>query len=234
MLLYGMSDADVRAACRKAGRTIVPIGSMEQHGPHLPVSTDALIAEYVAKQVAPRVGAVVMPAIAYGVSYEHSPMFNASMQGSTLAVIVVDLCTSLADYGFSEIILLNGHHGNIGALKSAERKIKGRIPAGTLVHVLHYWRAMGSPLGHAGDTETSLVLAIAPDLVDMKKARPGAKKREMSKAEHSVLAGAPGSFVKATGNGVWGDPRNASAEKGRRLLEEITANLAKTISELRP
>jgi creatinine amidohydrolase len=233
MLVYGMSDADVREACKKAGRAIVPVGSIEQHGPHLPVSTDALIAEYVAKRVAPRVGAVVMPAIVYGVSYEHSPMFHASVQGSTLAAMVYDICASLAGYGFSEVILLNGHHGNIDALKEAEQNLRGRIPAGTSVHFLHYWRAMDVPLGHAGDTETSLVLAIAPELVDMRKALPGAKKLEKSKAARSGLPGAPGSFIKVTGNGVWGDPRNASAEKGRRLIGEITASLTKAISELR-
>jgi creatinine amidohydrolase len=232
MLLYGMSEADVRAACKKARRAIVPVGSMEQHGLHLPVSTDALIAEYIAKQVAPRVSAVVVPAIVYGVSYEHSPMFNASVQSSTLAAVACDICVSLAEYGFSEIILLNGHHGNIGALKGVERNIKVRIRAGTSVHVLHYWRAMDSPLGHAGDAETSLVLAIAPELVDMKKARPGARKLEKSRAARSALTDTPGSFVKATGNGVWGDPRNASAEKGRLLIKEITAGLAKAISEL--
>jgi creatinine amidohydrolase len=233
MLVHGMSEADVRVAREKAGRAIVPVGSMEQHGPHLPVSTDALIAEYVAKQVAPRVGAVVMPAIAYGVSYEHSPMFHASVQGSTLAATLRDVCASLAGYGFSEIIILNGHHGNMDALKEALQSLKGRVPAGTSVHVLHYWRAIDAPLGHAGDTETSLVLAIAPELVDMKKALPGAKKLEKSKAAHSGMSDTPGSFIKTTGNGVWGDLRNASAKKGRLLLKEISAKLTKAISELR-
>ena len=211
-------------ALRVAKKAIVPVGSMEQHGPHLPVSTDTLIAEHVAKKVAPLVGAVVLPAIAYGVSYEHSPLFNASVHKNTLAATVRDVCASLADCGFAQIIILNGHHGNISALKGVRQN---RISKSASVHVVHYWRAMKEELGHAGDVETSLVLAIAPKLVDMSKAVPGAKK-----PLKSASTSRPGSFVKITGNGIWGDPRAASADKGNRLLNEITKNLVKTVSEL--
>ena len=228
MHAYGMSDPDVKGF----KRAIVPVGSTEQHGPHLPVLTDALIAEHVAGLVAAKTGAVAMPAITYGVSYEHAPLFHASVKSSTLAAMVCDVCASLADYGFTDIILLNGHHGNIGALQYIAQDLKGRVAANVSVHTLHYWHAMKEELGHAGETETSLVLAIAPRLVRMERAMPGSKKLDKSKAAYSALANAPGSFVKITGNGVWGDPRRASAEKGRKLLKEITGELAKTISEL--
>lgn len=225
MHAYGMSDPDVK----RFKVAIIPIGSAEQHGPHLPVLTDALIAEHVAGLIAGKVGAVAMPAITYGISYEHAPLFHASVRSSTLSAMVSDVCASLADYGFTDIILLNGHHGNFGALQYIAQELKGRVT----VNTLHYWHAMKeAELGHAGETETSLVLAIAPKLVRMDRARPGAKKMEKSKAAYSTLANAPGSFVKITGNGVWGDPRKASAEKGRKLLREITEGLTKTISEL--
>lgn len=217
-----MSDPELRAAAKKSKRVIVPVGSMEQHGQHLPVSTDSLIAEHVAKKVAPLVDAIVMPAVTYGVSFEHDPLFNASVQGATLASIVADICASLAKYGFSKIVVLNGHHGNIDALQS----LQDHIPDRASIHVLHYWRSMKAELGHAGEAETSLVLAIAPELVDMKKAVPGTKKPK------KTALGKPGSFIRATGNGVWGDPRSASAEKGNRLLKEITKGLAKTITDL--
>lgn len=208
-----MTDPELRAAAVK--NAILPVGSMEQHGPHLPVSTDVLIAEHVAKRIAPLVGATVMPAIAYGVSFEHRPLFNASVRKSTLAATVRDVCASLAGQGFVQIIVLNGHHGNIPALKNA---------ASSSVHVLHYWRYMKQELGHAGEAETSLMLAIAPELVDMNKAVAGARK-----PAKSASTSRPGSFIRVTGNGVWGDPRKATAEKGNRLLEEITKNLAKAI-----
>lgn len=219
-----MSDSGFWRALQKSRRVIIPVGSMEQHGPHLPVSTDALIAAHVAELVAKKVGALVLPAVAYGVSFEHAPMFNVSLRGLTLASVLSDMCASLAGHGVRQVIIINGHHGNIGALK----RVKGI--KGASVHVIHYWRHMGQELGHAGDAETSMVLAIAPELVDMRKAVPGA--RRPTKKEYARVAGRPGSFVRVTGNGVWGDPRKASAKKGQQLLKKITANLATTISEL--
>lgn len=74
------------------------------------------------------------------------------------------------------------------------------------------------------------MLAIAPELVRMDRAKAGTKKLTKSKAAYASIANSPGSFVKITGNGVWGDPKKASAETGRHLLEEITAGLARTIT----
>jgi creatinine amidohydrolase len=226
----GMSDPDIRKAATK--RAIIPVGSLEQHGAHLPVSTDALIAEHISNQVATRVGALVLPAIAYGVSFEHSPMFNVSLQNRTLAAVVCDACASLAETGVKEIIIINSHHGNMGALQYVAQELKGRVPAGVSVHTLHYWHALKQEFDHAGEVETSLVLAIAPDLVRMERAKPGAKKPTKSKAAYASMTGAPGSFVRITGNGVWGDPRKASAEKGRRMVKDIVQGLVRTISEL--
>jgi creatinine amidohydrolase len=224
MSAYRMSDPDFWKALSKSKIAIIPVGSMEQHGPHLPVSTDALIAEHVASLVAKKVGALVLPAVAYGVSFEHAPMVNISLKNLTLASVIRDMCASLAGHGVKQVIILNGHHGNIGAL----RRIRG--VKGASVHVIHYWRHMGQELGHAGDAETSLILAIAPKLVDMKKAVPSARKP--TKQEYAKIAYLPGAFVRVTGNGVWGDPRKASAKKGQKLLKEIAASLATTISEL--
>ena len=223
-----MNEHGFRHDIKRCRRAIIPVGSLEQHGAHLPVSTDALIAEFIAHQVAANVGAFVLPVIAYGVSYEHAPMFNVSVSNSALSSLVRDACASLADNGIKDIVVLNGHHGNIGALKRVAWGLK--VKAGASVHTLHYWHFMKQELGHAGDAETSLILAIAPELVHMERARPGSKKP--SKAAYAKMAERPGSFVKVTGNGVWGDPRKASAEKGKTLIQEITAGITKTISEL--
>lgn len=217
-----MNEHGFRQDIKKCKRAIIPVGSLEQHGAHLPVSTDALIAEYVAHQVAQNIGAFVLPVIAYGVSFEHAPMFNVSVKNTNLSSLVRDACKSLADNGIKDTVVLNGHHGNMDSLRSVTRGLKTRV------RVLHYWHFMEQELGHAGDAETSMMLAIAPELVHMERAKPGSKKP--SKAAYAKIAGKPGSFVKVTGNGVWGDPRSASAEKGRALIREVTAGITKAIS----
>jgi creatinine amidohydrolase len=229
---FGMSERDFRAALRKTRRAIIPVGSLEQHGMHLPVSTDSLIVEYVARMAAEQVGAFVLPVISYGVSFEHKPMFNVSLRNSTLSTMICDACVSLAENRVKEIIVLNGHHGNMGALQYIAQELHGRLPKDAHVHTIHYWHMMKSEFDHAGEVETSLVLAIAPELVRMDLAAPNSKKLSKSKAAYSSITNAPGSFPKITGNGVWGDPRKAAAAKGEKWIQEITAGLAKTISEL--
>lgn len=227
--VFGMSEHDFEAAIKKTKRAIIPVGSLEQHGRHLPVSTDSLIAEYVASLAAKKVGAFVLPVISYGVSFEHKPMFNVSLRNSTLSTMIRDACISLAENRIKEIIILNGHHGNMGALQHIAQDLHDRLPRGTRVHTIHYWHMMKSEFDHAGEVETSLVLAIAPELVRMDRAAPNSKKLSKSKAYNT---NAPGSFPKITGNGVWGDPRKATAAKGEKWIQEIIAGLAKTIAEL--
>jgi creatinine amidohydrolase len=230
--VFGMSEHDFRMALKKIKRAIIPVGSLEQHGAHLPVSTDSLIAEHIARMVAEKVGAFVLPAISYGVSFEHKPMFNVSLRNSTFSTMVYDACSSLAEIRIKQIIILNGHHGNIGALQYIPHELYSEIPRHVNIHTIHYWQMTRHEFDHAGEVETSLVLAIAPELVRMERAMPNSKKLSKSKAAYSSITNAPGSFPKITGNGVWGDPRKATVAKGENLIKEITANLAKTITEL--
>jgi creatinine amidohydrolase len=227
--VFGMSEHDFKAAIKKTKRAIIPVGSLEQHGDHLPVSTDSLVAEYVARLAAEKVGAFVLPVISYGVSFEHKPMFNVSVHNSTLSTMIHDACISLAENRIKEIVILNGHHGNMRALQNIAQDLHAKLPKSTRVHTIHYWHMMKSEFDHAGEVETSLVLAIAPELVRMDRAAPNSKKLSKSKAYNT---NAPGSFPKITGNGVWGDPRKASAAKGEKWIHEIVAGLAKTITEL--
>jgi creatinine amidohydrolase len=231
--VFGMSDPDFKSALKKTKRAILPVGSLEQHGRHLPVSTDSLIVEHIARMVADRAGAFVLPVMTYGVSYEHKPMFNVSIRNSALSGIVSDACVSLAENGIRQIVLLNGHHGNMGALQYTSHELSDRVPKDVQVYTIHYWHVLDHEFDHAGEVETSLVLAIAPELVKMEYAEPSAKKLSKSKVAYGAMTNLPGSFPRITGNGVWGDPRKASEAKGRDWLELIVTRLAKTISELK-
>jgi creatinine amidohydrolase len=230
--VFGMNEHDFRIGLKRIRRAIIPVGSLEQHGAHLPLSTDSIIAEYFARMVAEKIGAFVMPVFSYGVSFEHKPMFNVSLRNSTLSTMICDACTSLAEMRIRHIIVVNGHHGNTGALQYISQELHNRIARNVNVHAIHYWQMMRRDFDHAGEVETSLVLAIAPELVHMNRAMPNSKKLSKSRAAYSSITNVPGSFPKITGNGVWGNPRKATAAKGENLIKEITSNLARTIIEL--
>jgi creatinine amidohydrolase len=230
--IYKISDLDFRHCITKTSRAIIPIGSLEQHGAHLPVSTDSLITEYIAKVVAQKIPSFILPVISYGVSYEHKPRFNLSLRNCTLSNMINDVCISLVENGVKKIILLNGHHGNMGVLQYIGQNLYEKVPSDIKIYTINYWHLMQSEFDHAGNVETSLVLAIAPDLVKMERAKPNSKKLSKSKVTYSSITNNPGYFLKITGNGVWGDPRNATSQKGRKLLDEIVKNLSKAILEL--
>lgn len=230
--VFEMSEYEFRRAIKKTKRAIIPVGSLEQHGKHLPVSTDTLITEYLARLAAEQVGAFVLPAISYGVSFEHKPMFNVSLRNSTLSTMICDACISLAENHMKEIVIMNGHHGNMGALQYIAQDLHGKLPRDVRVYPMHYWHMMKREFDHAGEVETSLVLAIAPELVRMDRASPNSKKLSKSKIAYSSITNSPGSFPSITGNGVWGDPLKATVAKGEKWIQEIASGLTKTITEL--
>ena len=101
------------------------------------------------------------------------------------------------------------------------------------IYVLNYWQLMSDHFDHAGIVETSLLLAIAPNLVQMQNARPNSNQLQKSKMAYDAIANTPGSIPLVTGNGIWGDPTGATEEKGFELLQEIVNNITSVIFELR-
>jgi creatinine amidohydrolase len=140
-----------------------------------------------------------------------------------------DVCLSLGRIGIKNIFLLNAHHGNTGVLQYIGQDVIEKMPRDAKIFSLNYWQLMTSEFDHAGEVETSLVLALSPELVKMKRAKANKKNLSKSKAAYSVIANNPGSFPKITGNGIWGNPRNATVRKGRKLLDEIVANISRVI-----
>ena len=199
---------------------IIPVGSIEQHGPHLPISTDSDIVTEIASRLAKKCGFIVFPTISYGVSLEHEPLFNLSLKENNLRKILDDIITSLGKNHIKKIIILNGHHGNLQVLNRIG--MEG-------VSKLSYWHFMKHEFDHAGFVETSLMLAIS-NKVKMKKAKKGLITKGLSKDEVKrigELSTKPGGFPKVTKNGVWGDPTGATKKDGQRFLSEIVRNLAK-------
>ena len=206
---------------------IIPIGSIEQHGPHLPISTDSDIVSEVAKKIADKKGYLLLPTITYGISFEHAPFFNLSIRESTLHTVLIDLCTSLLENNIKTVFIINGHHGNLKSIKNIDIKLQKILKNKLKVIPLSYWHFMNRDFDHAGFVETSLMLAISKN-VKMKLAKKGLITDKMTKKEITKIGKlANQSFPKATKNGIWGDPTKATKRDGRIILTEIIENLSK-------
>ena len=221
-------DPDLRRLLKTRKKiAVIPVGSMEQHGPHLPVSTDTEIVTGIAKILSEKTGFLLLPTISYGVSFEHAPFFNLSLKGTTLQRILIDLILSLGENRVSTVFVINGHHGNQKFLKNLEYKVRKISNKKIKVFSLSYWNFMSREFDHAGLVETSLMLVLS-NSVKMKKAKNGLNTEGLSKKEKkqiSLLASK--SFPAVTKNGIWGDPRKASSKEGQRILSEIVKNLEK-------
>ena len=221
MEIISLTDPNLRKTIKSKKIAVIPVGSVEQHGPHLPVSTDSDIVTEVAKRLSKKGNYLLMPTITTGVSYEHAPYFNLSIKESTLKKVLIDLCESLASNGIRTIFIINGHHGNHKVIKKVEKTRTSKIFA------FSYWHFMTQNFDHAGFAETSLMLAIS-NKVKMNLAKKGLVTDGMTKKE-IVRVGrlAQKSFPKVTKNGVWGDPTRASKKDGSKMLAEIVKNLQK-------
>ena len=216
-----------KAISKKKQVAVIPVGSIEQHGPHLPVSTDSDIVTEVAKKISEKHGYLLLPTINYGVSFEHTPFFNLSVRESTLRAVLTDLCISLLSNNIKTVFIINGHHGNLKPIKNLDVKLKKISKNKLKVFPLSYWHFMEREFDHAGFVETSLMLAISKN-VKMSLAKKGLTIKGMTKQEIVKIGKlANQSFPKATKNGIWGDPRKATKKDGKEILAEIIKNLGK-------
>ena len=217
----------------KKPTVIIPVGSLEQHGAHLPITTDSDIVTEIASRLAKKCGFIVFPTISYGLSFEHEPLSSISIRDVDYRSFLDDILWSLGkmSVNLSSVIILNGHHGNLEALnklpKTLYLKFGPRI--GKPPRCYSYWHFMKHEFDHAGFVETSIMLAIS-DKVKMKKAKKGLITKGLSEKEIqriNKLSTEPGGFPKVAKNGVWGDPTGATKKDGEKFLAEIVRNLAK-------
>ena len=221
-------DPNLRKSIKKKKQVaVIPIGSIEQHGPHLPISTDSEIVTEVAKRLSEIKGYILLPTLTYGVSFEHAPFFNLSIRASTLRTILTDLCSSLLDNKIKTVFIINGHHGNLKSIKNIDVKLQKLSKNKLKVFPLSYWHFMKREFDHAGFVETSLMLAISKN-IKMKLAKKGLITDKMTEQEIKKIGKlANQSFPKATKNGIWGDPTKATRKDGMEILDEIIKNLGK-------
>jgi creatinine amidohydrolase len=210
---------DVDRAARRL--LVVPLGSLEQHGPHLPMDTDLRVAAAVADRAcAGRDGVGVAPGVPIGASGEHAGFPGTLSVGTdALAAYLTELGRH-ASRDWPALLLVNAHGGNGPAVEAAVSLLAYE---GRRAHAWH--AAVPGGDAHAGRTETSLMLAIAPDTVRLNEAESG---NTESTADLMPRMRAEG--VRAVSpNGVLGDPAGATPEEGQRLLTALTARLTRAI-----
>lgn len=228
------------AAAAKAGTIIIfPVGSVEEHGDHLPLCTDSIQPEHVAVEVAKQTGCLVAPPFRHGVcNAGRNFPGTISIEFETLRMVARDVLAELVRNGFNRIIVLSGHAGSshMVALRLAAQEVIKHPNLGsakkTRIMVLSDFdfafevKNLGFPEndGHAGALETSRVMAIRPDLVKC-RGKAGA----MTAPRFEVLSDPERYFV----NGVNGDPKLASETKGKNINAYVIEQVAKLVEELK-
>jgi creatinine amidohydrolase len=216
---------------------ILPLGSLESHGGHLPFATDAFTAAILAEEVAKRLpGAAVLPVVPYGVSEHYRDFsFTVSLGFETETAIIEDILESVYREGIRRVFILNGHDGNIAPIEVAARKVKVAHPDIKIVTLGAWWESLGpllppgffevwGGLGHGGEGEMSIGLALFEELCQPEHA-------EGRVPDLPAIGEVKWLFCELTGTGATGDPTKASREKGlvmkETLIDAIVAMLAR-------
>jgi creatinine amidohydrolase len=237
-----LSWPEVKAE-QESGRdtVVIAFGATEQHGPHMPLATDALIGDHVSRVVAERLDAFRAPTVRIGCS-EHHLAFpgTLSISEDTFHGVVADVVRALARGGFRRVVLLPTHGGNFRPLADALEKlgpvggieIQALTDLGALFAIARLGaEEHGVPLGeggvHAGEWETSMLMAIHPDLVHLERGEPG----YTGDPEAAIGAIFGGGVHTVAENGVIGDPAQASAEHGLRYWDEVVSITLAAIGE---
>lgn len=215
---------------------ILPLGATEQHGYHLPLGVDIILAEALATRVAEKTGATVMPAMPFGYSWVwRDAPGSVTVESRTLEDVIVQVAESLARHGVRHVFLINGHEANGATMKYASRRLWDH--AGVKV-----WRLFYPDLGavmaehcesptwhgivHACEFETSLMLAVAPHLVDMSKAV-----REYPDRDRGYFQGGR-PMGDLSESGVFGDATLATAEKGKAMLSIFVESMSRALRDI--
>lgn len=222
----------------KPDKAILAIGSTESHGKHLPYGTDTFVSYDIACSVAEQLDdAVVVPPLWYGMSmhYRHKPMC-ISLTNQTIISVIKEVMQSLVYWGIKKILVVNGHDGNIAPIEIAARDIKVEHPEIGVAVLDAWWVTAGEllpddtfevweGLGHGGEGETSIALAVVPDLVDMEHAE--GQIPDMDPNVKLVW-----NFQELTDYGASGAPEKGTAEKGRKMKEVLVDYLVKRVRRM--
>jgi creatinine amidohydrolase len=219
-------------------KAVLAVGSTEYHGDHLPYGTDSMVATHLAEAVAERVeGLLVLPPLPFGMSLHYASFPVAiSLTTETLVRVLKEVFGSLLKHGIKKLLIVNGHDGNIAAIETASREFRVDHAEMRIAVLEAWWVTAGEllpgdafevwgGLGHAGEGETSMMLAIEPELVDMERAEGVVP----DLPQHVELKW---TFDELTPYGVTGDPTKATVEKGELMRDALVELLVSFVEEM--
>lgn len=244
-----MTAPDLEACVDDRTVALVPVGAIEQHGPHLPLNTDTVLAEGIALAAAQRVAkatVLLLPTVAVGKSDEHGAFPGVvTLDGATLQAVLTQIGRSVVRSGLRRLVFLNAHGGNVPVLQTVIRAL--RIEE-RLFCISAGWMSMGFPEGlvpedemrdgiHAGLVETAAMLHFRPELVKMEHAKdfvPASRAVARSNTVLRLLGGVSAGWAMEDLNaeGAAGNAAAATAEAGRRMVEHAATRYATLIEEV--
>jgi len=237
VMLHEMSWTEAKGYFEKNDIAIIPVGSNEQHGPQNPLGTDHLIARAIAEETAKRTGTLCLQVIPFGVSSHHKQFWGTIyISPKTFKSYVKETCLALSYYGVRKIVIVNGHGGNRCALVEVARELREKE---VFVSIFQWWSVVDKLLpnlfeleerGHAAAEETSMNLALHPQIVDMNKAVNEEPRKHSVQTEGTTLSL---DTVDHTSSGVFGKSTTASPEKGKKIFETVVNELIKHVNLLK-
>ncbi|MEH7238822.1 creatininase family protein [Bacillus sp. JJ1562] len=235
MLFQNENSFEVKEKIEQSKIAILPIGAVEAHGPHLPLGTDNYLAERVSERVAERTGAFILPTLPYGQvwSLKNFPG-SINISNESLISLLVDMGVSLYEQGFRVFAMINGHLGNAVALKEAARKLFQQYPDFKILYLFYpgtkkvteevrETNSSHATYFHACEIETSYMLYLAEEFVDMSKAITDIP---IIPASADVT---PTPWEEFTNSAVLGDAKLATKEKGMKIIDVAIDNMVKLI-----
>jgi creatinine amidohydrolase len=240
-----LTAAELRAKAEAGAVVLMPVGSMEQHGPHLPVGVDTFLSEGLCKAaaeaLAPEMPIVVAPTLWCGMAEHHMAYGGTfTLDIPTYRGVLSCLLQSLERHGFKRVLIVNGHGGNIAALAAFLPDFAREIPGLALRVTTPYEPAQKAiapiledqeRVHHACEVETSMMMVVAPDTVRRDKLAEAHGPQHWTPQPAGVARYV--SFREATPSGVIGDARRASAEKGEKLVAAISDAIVAIVRDQR-
>ncbi len=228
-----LTHSNFHEIASKTEIVLIVTGALEAHGKHLPLATDSILPTYLAEKVAEKTDVLVLPTIPFGDSWVFDNFEGTiSIKPEVLIGLYASIMENVFRHGFRYIIVLNGHGGNIPEINLAAKRATEQ--GHRVVIIVNWWNELAesarklveeTPAGHAAEDETSEVMYVRPDLVDMKRAeshRVVSKFRIISGVYREELLPAA----------MYGDPRKATSEKGRLIMEQAEEDLIVLIRQL--